>query len=165
MGAVVLDIGNYIKAGFAGDDCPRSSFPALLGVPKRSLRGCCGTYFGEEALARGTSLHLAFPLDRDTVTDWEAMSHVLHNMFYEELRAVPEESPVLLCEQPLPCRGSRLKFAEILFEQHDVPELHCEPGGSLHLLCRFFCATYHLSAVLLTEWHFTVDTVQVTPHQ
>ena len=44
--AIIIDNGSgYIKAGFAGDDGPRTVFPSIVGKPK----GGKTVYVGDEA--------------------------------------------------------------------------------------------------------------------
>jgi actin-related protein len=63
---IVIDNGSGMcKAGFSGEDAPRTSFPSIVGQPK--YKTCVvGTnktdYIGEEALARKGVLKLNYPI-------------------------------------------------------------------------------------------------------
>ena len=67
--AIVVDNGSgMIKAGFSGDDAPRSVFPTLFGKPKIPIMGvgcdCREIYVGYEAKVKRGILKLAYPIEK-----------------------------------------------------------------------------------------------------
>ncbi len=98
---IIIDNGSGVcKAGFSGDDGPRTAFPAIVGYPKykESMVGL-GTkeiYVGEEALAKKGILQLKYPVDHGIVENWQEMQQIWHHCFYNELRVSPEDHPCLL---------------------------------------------------------------------
>ena len=105
------------KAGFSGEDTPRTIFPAIVGRPKHqsilfgmTYRDC---YVGEEAQGRRGILSLEYPIEHGIVKNWDDMEKIWHYVFYNALRVLPEEHPCLITEAPLNPKLNREKIAQV----------------------------------------------------
>ena len=80
--ALVVDNGSGVcKAGFAGEDGPRSVFSSIVGRPcheevvkdleKKDF------YVGDEAQSRRSILTLTYPMEHGIITNWDDMEKVI----------------------------------------------------------------------------------------
>ena len=96
--AVVLDCGSgNVKAGFAGEDAPRSVFPHVVGTRfetgargRRHAADARETFVGDEAQAQREVLALESPVVRGRVKNWEAMEKVWEWALFSELEVDQE---------------------------------------------------------------------------
>ena len=135
---IVFDNGSgRLKAGFSGEDGPRSVFSCLIGRPRRQgiMPGMpsADTFVGDEAQAHRAFLTLSYPIEHGIVVDWAGMEKVWHHAFYNELRVSPDEHPVLLTEAPLNPLANRERMVRSMFETFQVPAVYVELQAVLSL--------------------------------
>jgi actin-related protein len=119
----LLFLQGMIKAGFAGDDTPRTMFPSFVGRRFGQYGG--GTisndfYVGAEAQSKRGILALKYPIENGLVTDWDDMEKIWHHILNDVLRVASEEHPLFLTEGYLNPAANREKMAEIMFETFEV---------------------------------------------
>ncbi|ODM91490.1 Beta-centractin [Orchesella cincta] len=136
---VVIDNGSgVIKAGFAGEQIPKSRFPNYVGRPKhvRVMAGALegDLFIGPKAEEHRGMLSIKYPMEHGIVTDWNDMERIWQYIYDKhQLHTFSEEHPVLLTEAPLNPRKNREKSAEIFFETLNVPALFISMQAVLSL--------------------------------
>lgn len=124
--SLVIDNGSgMVKAGFSGDDQPKSTFPSIVGTPKQNQSVMLGSkqkdYFvGDEAQSKRGILILTYPIESGIVSNWDDMEKIWNHTFYTELRIDPEDCNVLLTEAPYNPRSNRERMVSMMFETFNV---------------------------------------------
>lgn len=135
---VVIDNGSgNIKAGFAGEERPKCYTPTIVGRPKyqKVMAGLLllsieqssmrynndEAYIGSIAQQNRGILRLSHPIEHGVVTNWEDMEKIWNHTFTNDLKASPEDHPLLITEAPLNPRKNRDRMCQIMFEGLGVP--------------------------------------------
>uniref|UniRef100_UPI00358E22A3 actin-like protein 6A n=1 Tax=Myxine glutinosa TaxID=7769 RepID=UPI00358E22A3 len=151
VGALVFDIGSYsVRAGFAGEDCPKADFPTALGtildrdevmdidgsVDRGGAVGGSGRKFciGVNTLhVPKEGMEIISPLKNGMIENWDCLQAILDHTYKRHIRSEPELHPVLMSEAPWNTRSRRERLTELMFEQYNIPAF-------------FLCKTATLSA-------------------
>jgi len=134
---VVIDNGSVImKAGFAGEDSVKCTFPSFVGRPKHKRVMAAAaegdTFIGTRADELRGILTLKYPMAHGIVEDWNDMELIWRHI-YSDMKVIAEEHPVLLTEAALNPRKNREKAAEIFFETFGIPALFVSAQAVLAL--------------------------------
>ena len=88
---IVIDNGSgFIKAGFSGEEAPRSVFPSVVGRTK--VPGIMvgsekkDIFIGHEAEEKRGILNIKYPIEHGIITNWEDIEKLWHHTFYNELK-------------------------------------------------------------------------------
>lgn len=151
---VVIDTGSAsVKAGYSGEDIPRTVFPSVLPDEKPVVSEGESVPVGisrssgrkPEAIEWHPGISSYHPIRRGFVEEssWEKLEQLWDYTFGEELNAYPEGNAangpmmtgtsVLLTETPGMPASSRQRIAQIMFETFKVPALCFFNSSSLSL--------------------------------
>jgi actin len=127
---VVIDNGTYsTKAGFNGENAPRSVVPTLVGNFKPRLINLVEepdkTFIGREALSL-SHLDYSYPI-KNGIIDADKMEPIWSYLFNKGLNVKPEAHNVFLTESINSSNSEREKIAEIMFEKFSIFNIHIEP--------------------------------------
>lgn len=149
---VVIDNGSgNLKAGFAGEDKPKSFASSVIGRPKyqKIMAGSLlsnnedsttgtflnkdETFIGNLAQQNRGLLKLSYPIEHGIVTNWDDMEKIWYNTYTQDLRTNSEEHPLLITEAPLNPRSNRDKMCQVFFETFNVPCIYVSIQAVLSL--------------------------------
>ena len=141
---LVIDNGSFmIRAGFAGDEAPRSVFQSVVGHPKYEQALPCGLgeadkpdfYIGDETSDKVGLLLAQYPIKRGNITDFDEMTRIWRHALCSKkhLHVDPKEHPVLINEHWNVTKGQREKIAQIVFETFSVPSFYVAQSTQLAL--------------------------------
>ncbi|XP_013924285.1 PREDICTED: actin-like protein 9 [Thamnophis sirtalis] len=124
-GAIVIDTGTgRCKAGFAGQQTPKSIIGTLVGHPTeksmRTRRDRPDTFIGDQARLEPDT-DIIFPVRHGIITDWEAAEALWRHLIYHDLKAAPEDHALLMSDPPLCPTTNREKLVEVVFESLNSP--------------------------------------------
>ena len=136
--AMVIDNGSGMcKAGFSGEQQPRTVFPEIVGRPKNPGVligiGQKEVYIGEEAQQRRGVLKLSYPIEHGIVKNTDEMQQIWYHTIYNELRVDPQEYGALLTEAPLNPKVNREKMTQVFFETFKCPYFYVSIQAVLSL--------------------------------
>ncbi|XP_005165974.1 actin-like protein 6A isoform X1 [Danio rerio] len=137
VGALVFDMGSYsVRAGYAGEDCPKADFPTVIGVTLDREDGSTPMETdGEKGKQSGTtyfidtnqlrvpreSMEVMSPLKNGMIEDWDSFQAILDHTYKMHFKSQPGLHPVLMSEASWNTRAKREKLTELMFEHYNIP--------------------------------------------
>lgn len=157
---VVIDNGSgNLKAGFAGEDKPKTYASSIIGRPKYQKIMAAGShsllpdpqtapstassshhqqddlriYIGNLAQENRGLLKLTYPIEHGIVNNWDDMEKLWYHTYSQDLKIQSEDHPLLITEAPLNPRSNRNKMCQILFENFNIPCIYVSIQAVLSL--------------------------------
>eukprot|EP00064_Thunnus_orientalis_P004488 superscaffoldBa00000407_g4500 len=137
VGALVFDIGSYsVRAGYAGEDCPKADFPTVIGVTLDREDGSTPMETdGDKSKQSGTTYYIdtnqlrvprenmevMSPLKNGMIEDWDSFQAILDQTYKMHFKSEPSLHPVLMSEASWNTRAKREKLTELMFEHYNIP--------------------------------------------
>lgn len=134
VGALVFDIGSFsVRAGYAGEDCPKADFSTTVGVlvqddAAMEIDGEKEKKVGKSYFIDTNSLHVPresvetmSPLKNGMIEDWDCFRSILDHTYSKHMKSDPRLHPVLMSEAPWNTRAKRERLTELMFEHYNIP--------------------------------------------
>lgn len=141
---IVVDLGACnCKAGFAGEDSPRSIFPTLIAKSKNTDQNN-SEQLHDFVVGNMTNSNVDIPSIRSPfrnglVTAKDDIEKIFIHIFENELHVDSERRPIVVSEPLENTREVRSCFAEVLFETFQIPSIYM--GSSPQLALYSSCET------------------------
>ena len=128
---IIIDNGSsYTKAGFSGEEGPRTIFPTIIGYPKSS-DGKKNYYIGTDAEDKIEELKITYPIENGTIKYWDDMEKIWEHIFTNELKADQIEHNIMVTGLQTYPKEAKELIVEIMFEKYNVPGLYIANPGEL----------------------------------
>jgi len=145
VGALVFDPGHFsLRAGYAGEDCPKSEIPSVVGVSmdKKEQNGGDGDAMEVDGKTVGdlsnvtnkryhvdtvsvnfakAGMEVASYMRDGMIEDWDVFEQVLDYAYKKVIKSESEQHPVLFSEAAWNTKAKREKLTEIMFEKYNTP--------------------------------------------
>uniref|UniRef100_A0A8C5I4C6 Actin-like protein 6A n=1 Tax=Gouania willdenowi TaxID=441366 RepID=A0A8C5I4C6_GOUWI len=137
VGALVFDIGSYsVRAGYAGEDCPKADFPTVIGVTvdredgstpmetdsdKGKQSGTTHYIDTNQLRVPRENMEVMSPLKNGMIDDWDSFQAILDHTYKMHFKSEPSLHPVLMSEASWNTRAKREKLTELMFEHYNIP--------------------------------------------
>ncbi|KAF9534416.1 actin-related protein Arp4p [Crepidotus variabilis] len=153
VSAIVVDVGtSSLRAGYAGDDTPKSVIPTSFGfhkaqqtdpdvsmgdVQENGTTVVKSKYSSIYVGSSGPSLwregmEIGNPIVEGLIQDYEPVKPLVDHAITKVMRANPAEHPILVTEPSWNTPANRERMAEIMFEEFNVPAFYIANTGVLN---------------------------------
>ncbi|KAI9223705.1 actin family [Blastocladiella britannica] len=124
---LVCDNGTgFVKAGFAGDKFPTTSFPSVMGRPMLRAETSApdpslvlkDIMIGDEAARAREMLQMSYPMENGIIRNWDDMELMWDYTFRTKLGVDDlTDAKVLLTEPPMNPKKNRERMVQTMFEK------------------------------------------------
>ncbi|KAK2568226.1 Actin-like protein 6A [Acropora cervicornis] len=139
VGGVVFDIGAHsVRAGYAGEDCPKYDVPTFVGTLDEGTKDeIMQTAVPSEEKPKlpekkyfidTNSIHLPKenmeiinPVKDGMIEDWDTFEKILDYIYAKDIKSESSLHPVLMSEASWNVRPKREKLTELMFEKYNIP--------------------------------------------
>ncbi|BFZ64981.1 Actin-related protein 4 [Saitoella coloradoensis] len=132
VSALVLDPGSaWTRAGYAGEDTPKSIVPTTYGyLPPADDSSKSSYIIGDLELSfPRPSMEIKNPMSDGVIQDWDAETQIWEYALKKRLKAEPKEHPLLITEPAWNQPKNREKAMEVAFETLEVPAFYLAKGA------------------------------------
>ncbi|KAF9516188.1 hypothetical protein BS47DRAFT_1315514 [Hydnum rufescens UP504] len=133
VSALVVDIGtSTTRAGYAGDDTPRTVFSTTYGYTEQVVQdpnsGAEGKqaklHVGDHVAEWRPGMHTANPMREGLIHDFTAIPSIISHAIIHNMQCNPPDHPILVTEPPWNTAENRKRMAEIIFEEFKAPAFY-----------------------------------------
>jgi len=134
VSALVLDIGtSTTRAGYAGEDTPRTVFSTTYGyIPKEGAQDpITGVSLTDAQLFLGDKIHTwragmqaTNPMRESIIGDFSAIPQIISHALVHQMNVNPPDHPVIVTEAPWNTPENRQRMAQIMFEEFKLPAFY-----------------------------------------
>lgn len=123
VGALVLDIGSHsVRAGYAGEEQPKSVFPNCTGIFQQEEKDRKLYYDSTYLNVPRSGVEIVSPMGKNgLVENWDIYENLLDYTIRKRLHSDPEFHPILMSEPAWNTKEQREKLLEIMFEKFNIP--------------------------------------------
>lgn len=154
VSALVVDIGtSSLRAGYAGDDTPRSIIPTSYGYIPASAEADVAMADGTDGAAQSSAakpkyanmyigqngpsiwrpgMEIGNPITDGLISDFNPIPPLIRHALEDVMRIDPTEHPILVTEPAWNNPENRERMAEIMFEEFNVPAFYIANTGVLN---------------------------------
>ncbi|XP_051563357.1 actin-like protein 6A [Myxocyprinus asiaticus] len=144
VGALVFDMGSYsVRAGYAGEDCPKADFPTVIGVTLDREDGSTPMETdGEKGKQSGTTyyidtsqlrvpqenMEIMSTLKNGMIEDWDSFQAILDHTYKMHFKSEPSLHPVLMSEASGLSGNTMLGVGHVVTTSVGMCDIDIRPG-------------------------------------
>lgn len=125
---IVIDNGSgMMKAGWAGEESPKSVFPSIVSYTFDDL------YVGDRALQYRVYSSIRHPIQRGSINDWGDLEKIYEYIFRSVLETDSSKNPILITRPYGNPKEESEKMIQLMFETFNVPSFYTDYQSRLSL--------------------------------